>query len=295
MNFGFRLSLAALTLVLTTQVANAVEIVRWERLPLAVPLVVGQERIIFVDQNVRVGVPNTIKENLRVQSTGGAIYLKADKAIEPTRLQLQVVNTGEIILVDIMAKDADKNQAVLEPVKIVQGESPSKHYGQTNAELTSEEEETDEAVENNAPVRETPVPVVLTRYAAQNLYAPLRTVEPVDGVSVVNLSRHLDLSTLLPSQPIQAQALAAWRLDDFYVTAIKLRNLSAQLIVLDPRELQGNFATATFQHNTLGNRGTSADTTVVYLVTQGQPLANALFPAISPIDPQGNLEARHEK
>ena len=44
--------------------ANAVEIMRWERLPLAVPLQVGQERIIFVDQNVRVGIPSSINDDL---------------------------------------------------------------------------------------------------------------------------------------------------------------------------------------------------------------------------------------
>ncbi|MBI0473526.1 DUF3438 family protein, partial [Pectobacterium parmentieri] len=37
--------LGLLTLMLTP-VAHAVEILRWERLPLAVPLTVGQERIV---------------------------------------------------------------------------------------------------------------------------------------------------------------------------------------------------------------------------------------------------------
>ncbi|HIH0179641.1 TPA: DUF3438 family protein, partial [Staphylococcus aureus] len=28
---------------------------RWERLPLAVPLVINQERVVFIDEDVRVG------------------------------------------------------------------------------------------------------------------------------------------------------------------------------------------------------------------------------------------------
>ena len=52
---------------------QAMEILRWERLPLAVPLVVGQERVVFIDRNVRIGVPAGVGENLRVQSAGGAI------------------------------------------------------------------------------------------------------------------------------------------------------------------------------------------------------------------------------
>ncbi|MCM3373134.1 DUF3438 family protein, partial [Bacillus velezensis] len=59
--------------------------------------------------------------------------------------------------------------------------------------------------------RETPVPVVLTRFAAQNLYAPLRTVEPLPGVMRVNLRRDLDLGTLMPTLPVRAVALALLR------------------------------------------------------------------------------------
>jgi hypothetical protein len=50
---------------------SAVEILRWQRLPLAVPLVVDEERVVFIDRNVRVGVPADIGERLRVQSAGG--------------------------------------------------------------------------------------------------------------------------------------------------------------------------------------------------------------------------------
>jgi hypothetical protein len=63
--------------------SQAVEILRWERLPLAVPLVVGQERVVFIDRNVRVGVPASVGEHLRVQSAGGAIYLRASEPIRP--------------------------------------------------------------------------------------------------------------------------------------------------------------------------------------------------------------------
>jgi hypothetical protein len=59
---------------------HAVEILRWERLPLAVPLVVGQERVVFIDRNVRIGVPAGVGEHLRVQSAGGAIYLRARRS-----------------------------------------------------------------------------------------------------------------------------------------------------------------------------------------------------------------------
>ena len=85
---------------------HAIEILRWERLPLAVPLVVGQERVVFIEHNVRIGVPAGVGEQLRVQSAGGAIYLRASAPIPPTRLQLQDVESGALILLDIAAEPA---------------------------------------------------------------------------------------------------------------------------------------------------------------------------------------------
>lgn len=278
-----RLMLAIALLVLAlVSTAHATEILHWERLPLAVPLVVGQERIVFVDRNVRIGVPASVGTRLRVQSAAGAVYLLANEPLEPVRLHLQDADTGTVILLDIAAEPAQEHQPPLEPVRILDATSTSAHSGATDANA-------DDASEPSRPTRETPVPVVLTRYAAQNLYAPLRTVEPVPGITRANLRRELPLDTLMPTLPVQTRALAAWRLDDLWVTAVRLRNTAPRWLELDPRTLQGDFATATFQHATLGPVGTPEDTTVVYLVTRGQGLAQALLPAIAPVDAALNL------
>ncbi|EPZ6036711.1 TIGR03749 family integrating conjugative element protein [Pseudomonas aeruginosa] len=258
---------------------QATEILRWERLPLALPLLVDQERVVFVERNVRVGVPASLGNRLRVQSAAGAIYLLASEPIEPTRLQLQDVDTGTVMLLDIAAEPAQDGQPPLEPVRIIEATS------------TAAASAADDDSAASAPVRATPQPVILTRFAAQNLYAPLRTVEPVPGVVRVTLRRDLPLDSLLPTLPVQADALAAWRLDNLWVSAVRLRNHSTHWLELDPRALQGHFLAATFQHPTLGPRGTPEDSTVVYLVTRGHGLAQALLPAIAPIDAALNLPA----
>ena len=286
-----------LAVLVACNFAHAVEIQRWERIPLALPLIIGQERIVFVDQNVRVGLPRHLVDKLRVQSTGGTLYLLAKEPIEPTRLQLQNMSTGEIMLVDIIATPGKANQPALEPIKIVAGDNSAARYGQlspkaedSKAANRSTEQNSDAA----APAqRETPPPVVMTRYAAQMLYAPLRTVEPVPGIAQVNLKRNMDLTTLLPTRPIEAIALGAWRLEDLWVTAVKLRNTSGQPVALDPRELMGDFVTATFQHPYLGAKGDASDTTTVYLVTRGHGLAESVLPlTVGQIDPKG---ARREE
>lgn len=277
---------------------HATEILRWERMPLAVPLQVGVERVIFVERNVRVGVPASVNDKLRVQSAGGSIYLLAREPIAPTRIQLQDAEDGTLILLDIAASEPVPDSAALEPVQIVPGEPSPVRYGQSRqpaaprmAGATGATGAVDDVAPASGYQRETPVAVVLTRYAAQSLYAPLRTVEPVQGISRVSLRRDLDISMLLPTQPVRASVLAAWRLEDHVVTAVRLQNTSRQSVTLDPRQLQGDFIAATFQHADLGAAGGASDTTVVYLVTRGKGLAQSLLPVMNQIDVQRNLTA----
>ncbi|RMT93208.1 hypothetical protein ALP39_00952 [Pseudomonas marginalis pv. marginalis] len=271
-----RLLCSALFL-LVSPLANAVETLRWERLPLAVPLQVGQERVVFIERNVRVGLPASLQGKLRVQSAGGALYLLASEPIAPSRLQLQDADDGTLILLDIVAEPAKADEPPLEAVRIVEAERQAPH-------------DADEvAVARPAPPTPTPLPVTLTRYAAQSLYAPLRTLEPVPGVSTVQLRDDLVLDTLMPTLPLAYRALAAWRLEDLRVTAVRLRNTSPRWLELDPRRLQGDFVSATFQHPDLGPKGDATDTTVLYLVTRGHGLAGSLLPMISPVDAALNL------
>lgn len=248
-----------MVLALCGGLAQAVELMRWERLPLAIPLVIGQERIIFIDEAVRVGLPSMLSGKLRVQSTGGTLYLRASEAIAPTRLQLQSVATGEIILLDIAATPGEQP---LEPVRILQNAQP----------------QATETEPSTAPTPErTPIPVALTRYAAQSLYAPLRTLELLPGVRRVPLKLRTELPILLPSENVSSTPLAAWRLGEYWVTAVKLRNRGSATVQLDPRRLQAQLFGASFQHAFLGPVGSAEDTTVAYLITRGAGLEYAML------------------
>ena len=253
--------LIILLFVICANTASAIEILRWERLPLPLPLTVGEERVIFVERNMRIGIPAGLKEDLRVQSANGAIYLRPNNPIPATRIQLQDVETGASILLDITAESANGN-APREPVQIVSSEAKSSPLSPVSA-------------------RETPLPIILTRYAAQNLYAPLHAIEPVPGILRAPLSV-LALDTLMPAVPVELRALAAWRLEDHWVTAVLLSNRSSQSIALDPRALQGDFEAASFQHPYLGPAGNPEDTSTLYLVTRGKPLAAAMLPVNPP-------------
>jgi len=252
--------------------AQAVELVKWERIPLPVSLHVGQERIVFVNRNVRVGFPPELKGKLRVQSTGGAVYLQPGELFARTRLVLQDVENGEMILLDISAEEG-KN--VLEPVSLVYQGEVSSSTGNGDVAVTDNKTATTGEQQSISKPKDKksamPLPVAMTRYAAQSLYAPSRTIEPLPGVHTISLALPERLTSLLPSESVEVKPLAAWGLLGYSVVALTLRNQRSEKVVLDPRRLQGNFYSATFQHRWLGASGTPEDTTTVYLVTKGRP------------------------
>ena len=194
--------------LLMSGVANAVELMKWERIPLQVPLTVGQERIVFVDKNVRVGFPPALNNKLRIQSTGGVVYLDASEAFPVTRLELQNKENGEIILLDVSAAPGKTTR---EPVKIVyDGEVASatasdkqsvSSDGDSNGHKEKQSDSGSTTPDHRPAKLSAPLPVVLTRYAAQNMYGPLRTVEPVPGISPVSLKLPSSITTLMPSAP----------------------------------------------------------------------------------------------
>ncbi|MCP5413608.1 MAG: TIGR03749 family integrating conjugative element protein [Chromatiaceae bacterium] len=115
--------------------------------------------------------------------------------------------------------------------------------------------------------------VTLTRFAAQQLYAPARLLHDLPGVVRVPVRR--EPVHLVRAAPIEASPLVAWRASGLYITAVKLRNLGTQAVTLDPRTLRGSWLTAAFQHNRLHPAGDEADTTALYLIS-ARPFETAL-------------------
>ncbi|MGP2832479.1 TIGR03749 family integrating conjugative element protein [Serratia nevei] len=269
------LSLSVLPLAATfiVPVAQAEELMKWERIPLQIPLAVGKERVLFADKNVRVGFPPALNGKLRVQSSGGAVYLKADGPFPPTRLQLQDVENGEVILLDVTA--SDKGSA--EPVRIVYSGDVTSVSSSNDTPAASGGNNAAPGADNGTQAKRkkvkynAPLPVVLTRYAAQSLYGPVRTVEAVPGIHPVNPHLPKRITTLYPSEPVAITPLGGWGIGSRNVLALKVQNTASRKITLDPRVLQGQFVTATFQHRYLGPVGTPEDTTTLYLVTSGRP------------------------
>ena len=107
--------------------------------------------------------------------------------------------------------------------------------------------------------------VSLTRFAAQQLYAPTRLMPTTSGIVRVPVQRQE--VPLVRGAAVTATPMASWRAGELYVTAVKLHNRTKQGRTLDPRALRGQWLAATFQHARLLPQGDAADTTAVYLVS----------------------------
>lgn len=269
-----RVTLAALAL-LSVATAQATDIRHWKRKPIDITLPVGIERIIVFGRDVRVGLPPVLASPgaVRIQSTGGAVYLLAKKPFESQRVQVQDIHTGEIILIDLAAQ----KQASHETIRI---------KTQTETGVQSANKQTGPARPQVPPaafgrVRAAPpTPVRLVRHAAQALYAPMRLVDTsAPGIFRVALSTPENLPGLLPSLPVRVSPLVAWRCAPYTVTAIEITNRDPQQqFHLDPRALAGAFYAASFMHPVIGPAGALTDTTTLFVVTKNGGLASAMAP-----------------
>jgi integrating conjugative element protein (TIGR03749 family) len=239
---------------LTASASEPPERVTWRKTPIVLELRVGTERLVHFPRPVTVGVPAPLQDALRIQSIAGTVYLLAHHPFASTRVLVRGLDGGGVYLLDLSAK---LESTAIAPVEIL---------------------DPDEALEpGTAAVQPTGLReygyVSLTRFAAQQLYAPSRLLVDLPGVVRVPIKR--DPVALVRSDTIEALPLVAWRAGDLFVTAVKLTNQTDQPQILDPRTLRGAWLTATFQHNRLLGAGDEADRTVVYLIS-ARPFASSL-------------------
>ena len=243
----------SLPLVCLAQVDDAgsktPERVVWNKAPIAVPLVVGEERLVHFPDSVSIGLPQSLIPFLRSQSINGTLYLLARQPFEPTRVMVRSETDGPIYVLDVSASPGGSDSRSSPDVQILL-ESPQDAG----------------AAESTSANRSLPLGyAALTRYAAQQLYAPTRLIPHQAGVVATPVNP--ESVDLMVGGKIEALPVAAWKAGLRYVTAVKLINRSQSPVVLDPRELRGSWLAATFQHNRLLPAGNASDTTAVYLVS----------------------------
>ncbi len=227
----------------------------WNKTPIPLRLTLNQERLVHFPASVKIGLPPHLDAALRVQSVDGTVYWQAQTAFSPTRVQVQEVDSGRLYLLDV---SADKQGGDNSPLTI---SGPPRRATDSNGQGVSDNQS--QEVTAADPIDY----VTLARYAAQQLYAPARLIRDVPGIWPMRAPRPAPLP-LVRGGAVEAIPVAAWRSRDYYLTAVRLRNLTDRPVILDPRhDLRGAWLSATPHHTRLLPHGDEADTTALYLIS----------------------------
>ena len=243
------ISLCGLLLFSTTASAalDPTERIVWRKSPIALELGVGQERMVHFPGPVSVGIPGALQGRLRIQSSGGTVYWLAQQAFPLSRILVRSLDDGQVYLLDVAASPEGGSAA---PMEITLPRQPS----------TDTSNQTPAGTVTHGYVS-------LTRFAAQQLYAPQRLQSPLSGVVRVPVPN--GPVPLVRGGAIVSTPLASWRSGHRFVTAVQLSNASPEAQELQAEALRGAWLAATFQHHRLLPVGDEADHTVVYLISDG--------------------------
>lgn len=222
----------------------------WNKTPIRLTLQVGNERLVHFPSTVRINVPPEQIADLRTQSVDGTVYWLARAPFETTRILVQEIDSGRTFLFDLAAKEKSGGTG---PVTILNPKQES----------TKPLSETDNPSRENVRLGY----VTLTRFAAQQMYAPTRLLKHDSHIHRIPLHTP-DEIPLVRGGAVDARPLISWLGDGGrYITVVRLRNRSDHPLSLDPRDLRGRWLAATFQHARLLPTGHEADTTSVYLIS----------------------------
>jgi len=240
----------------------------WDKSPLPINLKVGQERLISFPGNVRIGIPNALAPLLRSQSQNGTVYWLASQPFETTRVQVQDSQSGQFYLVDLQATEQPVAASRVEIINAAAESTANKPATSSDSQFNGSDTAITTKVSSQSQKKpaESSDYILLTRYAAQQLYAPTRLIKTRPDIHTVPLTAKAG-EQLIRGGQLTNEPVAAWRKGSLVVTAIKLTNRSAQPIELDPRLIRGSWLSATFQHGQLGPSFSDTSMTAVYLIS----------------------------
>ena len=245
---------------------DAPEVVRWDRSPIRLTLAINQERLLQFQAPIQPGVPPAVAQKIRIQAIDDTVYITAKEPFDYARFQVREIDSGRIYLLDLQAQAGGQSH----PIRIVASSGGNEGAVQRDGTETT-----------TAPPRPSYGYMALTRFAAKQVYAPERLTAGLPGLQRVPLGTRRSGKHLMSGAAIVATPLVSWRAVNngasLYVSAVRLKNATRELVVLDPRRIRGTWRAATFQHSHLAPAGQAADTTTVYLISD-RPFREALPP-----------------
>ncbi len=252
-----RLSFIGIALVLAGP-AVASETLIWSGDPLALTLIPEQERRIdFPEPIADVDVPRAIEAQSQIVLTPeGQLHWRAHSAFAPERV-LATSISGTLYQLDIGAEAGGSAT----PVVIVDprlGHRNTEHQ-QMAAALIPDFLRQDRAARS-------PTLVDAARFALSHYSGPARLIPERQAVAIRLAPPRIPLVRAQPN--LRVQPLAQWRMGEYYVTAVGVRNTGAHRVAFDPLALRGDWQFVAALHTELQPRGSGYDSSVWALVSR---------------------------
>lgn len=247
----------------------------WKHIPLNISLPVGSEKIIHFPHSADLGIPSSINQDLTTQRQDGWMYITANKAFKPVRVEVRDNVTGQMILLNLSASKTGNthNVTVIYPNK--KASNGKMHPLNTGVMQGSMAYKT------------------MTQYAEQQLYAPKRLLKNPYGISLIksyaingSVPKSQWLYHFFIGGGVVAQPWASWYGGNVYVTAVLIKNLLASPLNLRRHltsicgRISGVWKAVTYfpfagKPWVLGRAGSESDHTVAFLISR-EPFSQAI-------------------
>lgn len=274
--FGINAAAQAAGEVNTAAAVTGGEQALWADRPLPLTLQVGVERPVTFPAPVRLGIPTTLTDKLRTQSVAGTVHWLAQEPFGTTRIQARALSTGRTYLLDLRAV-AEGGEVmpltIIDPGLADALQPPAPPTDQPPA-TEAAEAVIDPATDDSPPTYDY---VTLTRFAAQQLYAPERLLTRLSLPGVTRVPVRRQAPDLYRGGAVTAEPLTAWTDGTLHITAVRLSNQTDQAVTLDPRDLRGRWLARALLVSELAPRNDALgrDRAVVFLLSP-LPFAEAL-------------------
>jgi integrating conjugative element protein (TIGR03749 family) len=264
--FGFVMLLSVSAAMVQADVRRV-----WDEKPLTILLPVGKELRVTFPTDVAVQVPLGISEKLTsLAPNNKMIYWTATETFNRSRVIATATDGRTVYVIDVEATNTAAKEDILieDPARVV--DQPSVSMQPATASNTENE--------NDDEVLEDPAEILLTRFAAQTLYAPSRLMPTDARISPVNfltLQRDFPLLQSGQGEQVAVTVVGAWVGFGRHVTAVFITNQTNVRFEFDASRVRGNFTHITAQHREVGAKGSLTDRTTLYLIST-IPFAEAL-------------------
>jgi integrating conjugative element protein (TIGR03749 family) len=253
----------------------------WNGDPIPLNLPIGKEKRLVFPTQVTVDVKGALtSDQLQIIDNDKSLYLTALKPFSHTRVYVTLNNSQEVVLFDLQSSEQGSTATTYVDIKQNNNASPLKANTEVNSVSTTllSSGLSEQASADQTPaLSEGDTYVALTRYAWQQLYAPLRLLKNPLGIGRVPMKTDSFQTNLIYGDKAIAHPLASWSFNNFYITVISLRNQYPHSTTINvPQDLCGNWVGAVLYPRTqLSPAGNKLSDSATLFVLSREPFNKA--------------------